>query len=170
MRSGDLVLLPPWILTSILAVPPLSRGKIGPREPPTMHQYVKRAFERSRYLGFDSSMNLEDFPHPPHATHAAILHLALPGDPSLSAGSILPMHMGPLPPPSLSQQQHALRRRLLVFDDSENEITDADEDEPDVGDDEDSGQDEDSQEDEPLDTQNEDAGSLLLTDDDEPGA
>lgn len=110
-------MLPPWILTSILAVPPMEQEvKVGNREPHSMYQLVKRAHERSKQLGFDSSVSFDHFPQPPRSTHAAILHLTLPGDPSLSAGSILPMHMGTLKPPPLSQLEHDARRTLLGQD------------------------------------------------------
>lgn len=79
-----------------------------------MYDFVHQAHQRSRYLGFDSSVGVDSFPQPPRSTHAAVLHLALPGDPSLTAGSILPMHMGPLKPSP--QLEHAQTGRVLGSD------------------------------------------------------
>lgn len=91
-----------------------------------MYQLVKHAHKRSKRLGFDSSVSFEHFPQPPASTHAAILHLALPGDPSLSAGSILPMHMGPLKPPPLSQLEHGARLRTLLGQGTDSQESESD--------------------------------------------
>lgn len=127
LRTGDLALMPPWILASIVTVPPLQPPSTQQREPPTMHEHVRKASAASRYLGFHPSVTLENFQPPPHSSHAAILHLALPGEPSLTAGSILPMHMGPLRPPPLSELQHTQDRQLLdvdVYDSGAHDVED----------------------------------------------
>jgi hypothetical protein len=88
-------------------------------------------------------MTFENFPQPPRSTHAAILHLALPGDPSLTAGSILPMHMGLVVAPKIPQLDGArLRRLLLDLGDEESDEYNTEKDAPDVAGDGDQGQDE----------------------------
>eukprot|EP00892_Ulva_mutabilis_P005564 jgi/Ulvmu1/337/UM001_0341.1 len=97
LRTGDLLIFPSWVQTSILVLPPSTHAAARGKAPPAPNR-VAQAAAAGLALGFAPGFGAADAPPPPQAASASVLHLALPGYPPATAAAVLPLRIPPSRP------------------------------------------------------------------------
>lgn len=98
LRTGDLLIFPSWVQTSILVLPPAANAARSGNQPAPVNR-VAQADAASLDLGFAPGFGAADAPPPPRSAAASVMHLALPGFPPATASAVLPLRI-PMAPPA----------------------------------------------------------------------